>query len=111
MSDLTPPTVPPPSRSQPLMLPPMRPTLAARLHKLAMNPALHMALPVGALAYLRLTTGKWPTVDEWIAGGVLLVSRFQALTDMIQKSVGGEPPSPSPDESNDAEPPPPEAAT
>lgn len=71
------------------LLPPPRPTLTDRVRALAMHPALHVALPIGALAYLRITTGKWPTIEEWIAGGTLLVARFGALAGMIQKAVGG----------------------
>lgn len=88
------------------LLAPMRPTLMSRLRRLAANPALHMALPVGALAYLRLTTGKWPSVEEWIAGGTLLVSRFGAMIDMLKSSLGGD----SEDDADDAEPPDPAVA-
>jgi hypothetical protein len=78
-----------PPAPQPLaLLPPPSPTLTDRVRALAMHPALHVALPVGALAYLRLTTGKWPTLEEWIAGGTLLVARFGAMVGTIRKAVG-----------------------
>lgn len=78
----------PPAPQPVALLPPPRPTPADRMRALAMHPAVHVALPVGALAYLRLTTGKWPTIEEWIAGGTLLVVRFGALVGTIRKAVG-----------------------
>lgn len=104
--DQPPQTALPPMPQPVALLAPMRPTLMSRLRRLAANPALHMALPVGALAYLRLTTGKWPSVEEWIAGGTLLVSRFGAMIDMLKSSLGGD----SEDDADDAEPPDPAVA-
>lgn len=57
------------------------------LMRIVKSPALHVALPVGVVAYVRITTGQWPSVEQIGIGAALLIARGQAFVDMVSGAV------------------------
>jgi hypothetical protein len=79
---------------------PTKPPTPGLIVRVVKSPLVHVALPIGVVAYLRITTGQWPTIEQIGIGAALLLSRAQAAAEIVGKFFAGEKqaPPPPPDE-------------